>query len=150
MEARMKQLEGQLAMALGGIEQRIKGEFAPMSRVVAETAQDKFLTTIHSVHPDADTLLPEVDKWIASQPKFLQATYNQVLENGSAQDVVAVYDTFKQATGRTGQSEQQESKAPSREQRLRQMEGVKAERTSATAISDDDFEGAFNRAAQTH
>jgi hypothetical protein len=145
MNVKIKALETRLAEVLGGFEKKITSTMAPTQSVVQEIAQDKFLTAINTAHPDATKLLPEVEKWITKQPAFLQKAYNSVLDEGTAQDVVSLYDTYKAATGKQPTTERTD-----KERRLQKMEGVKTERTSATTISDDDFEGAFERAARSN
>lgn len=148
-QLRIKELEEKFTKLLTESESRIKGELAPVTKTVQDVAQDRFLNTIYAVHADAADLLPEVDKWIATQPQFLQAAYNATLENGNAQDVIDLYTTFKGATGRNKPPEPPPAVDKTKEDRLAQMEAVKAERTSSIPVSEDDFEGAFNRAAQS-
>ena len=151
MESKIKRLEKLLEDRVSGVETKIKGEMAPVMERVEATAQEKFLSTIVAAHPDSRALLPEVEKWIDTQPKFLQSAYNAALDEGTAQDVIDLYTTFKTATGKTTveKAPEEKPKDEGKSKRLRQMEGVKSERTSATALDEDDFEGAFNRAAQS-
>lgn len=147
-QAQMKALRAEMAQMMEKVKQEVRGDFAPVTQAVADSAQERFLQTIVTVHPDSKELLPEVEKWIAKQPAFLQTAYNNALDNGSARDVVELYSTFKAQTGRTGKTEQQQQQqSDTKQKRLAQMQGVKSERTSATALDDDDFEGAFNRSA---
>lgn len=143
MEIRIKQLEAKLAETLNGFEKKVATSFAPIQASVQETSQERFLNAINAKHPDASTLLPKVEKWIETQPPFLQKAYNEALDNGTAADVIALYDTFKTATSPAAPAVEKAEK----ERRLERMEGVKTERSAATPLADDDFEGAFERAA---
>jgi len=148
-QAQMKAIRSEMAQMMEKVRQEVRGDFAPVTQAVADSAQEKFLQSIVSVHPDSKELLPEVEKWIGKQPAFLQTAYNNALDNGTARDVVELYSTFKMQTGRVGKTEQQQQQqTETKQKRLAQMQGVKSERTSATALDDDDYEGAFNRAAQ--
>lgn len=148
-QIKLQELEKKFVALLAETETKLKGELAPVTKTVQDVAQDRFLNAIYSAHEDAQELLPEVDKWIATQPKFLQTAYNATLDNGTAQDVIDLYSTFKAATGRDKPPEPPPAVDKTKEDRLAQMEAVKAERTSSIPVSDDDFEGAFNRAAQS-
>lgn len=87
------------------VEKRLAEVLAPILEQQKTTAATSHYSTIYERHPDADSIAEskELADWIASQPKFLQASYQAVLSQGSTADVIEFFDTFKAATGKTPQ-----------------------------------------------
>lgn len=145
-EIRIAQLETRLMAAVTAAVGGVKTEMQPFVTATAKTTQDTFRDTIVGAHADAEALLPEVEKWIATEPGYLQSAMNHVLDRGTAAEVIALYTQYKTAKGITVA----ETPAPNAadDARLANMEGVRTERTSV-AVEDDpsDFDGAFDRAA---
>lgn len=71
----------------------------------AQTATDQHYGAIYEAHPDADSIgeSKELDDWINSQPSHVQLGVQSVLEKGSAQQVIELFNTFKEATGKAEQ-----------------------------------------------
>ncbi|MDA0423763.1 hypothetical protein, partial [Stutzerimonas frequens] len=67
------------------------------------TASNAHYQAIYDAHPDADSVVEskELAEWIDSQPSHIKLGIQTVMEKGSAQDVIGVFDSFKQATGKT-------------------------------------------------
>src|SRR5690554_438669 len=67
-----------------------------------EQVQSDHYGAIYQAHPDADSIVEsaELDTWIKGQPGHVQIGIKSVLERGSAQQVIEVFDSFKQATGK--------------------------------------------------
>lgn len=59
------------------------------------SAEDRHLAQIYAKHPDADTILPKVQKWMASLPAATRGKYTNVLNNGTAQEVIELFDLYK-------------------------------------------------------
>jgi hypothetical protein len=72
------------------------------SSVSQTEAQKQLMAQVLEKHPDAVDLYRngEVEKWIETQPAQAKAWYNWALDQGGAQDVIKVFDNFKQATGK--------------------------------------------------
>lgn len=87
------------------VEKRLAEVLAPILEQQKTTAATSHYSTIYERHPDADSIAEskELADWIASQPKFVQASYQAVLSQGSTADVIEFFDTFKAATGKTPQ-----------------------------------------------
>ena len=87
------------------VEKRLAEVLAPILEQQKTTAATSHYSTIYERHPDADSIAEskELSDWIASQPKFVQASYQAVLSQGSTADVIEFFDTFKAATGKTPQ-----------------------------------------------
>lgn len=64
-----------------------------------QQAASAHMQAIYGAHPDADAVAEsrEFQAWVDAQPVYARAGIAQALQAGSAQDVVAVLDAFKQA-----------------------------------------------------
>lgn len=51
--------------------------------------------------PDYDAARDAVIDWVDTQPAFLKAAYEQVMESGTSADIAAMYERFKKETGWT-------------------------------------------------
>jgi len=89
------------------VDQRVGAAVAkalePYQAKQTEDATEQHFKAIFEKHPDADSLAEskELADWIASQPSFARAGYQAVLEQGTATEVVELFDTFKSSTGKT-------------------------------------------------
>lgn len=87
------------------VEQAVALRFAPMQQEATKraelTAQEAHLSAIYDKHPDAVELVESTqwNQWLASQPAFTRAGIEQVMQTGSATQVIEVFDTFKDAQG---------------------------------------------------
>lgn len=72
-----------------------------------QSASEAHYGAIYEAHPDADSIAEsaELANWIDSQPGHVKIGIQSVLEKGSAQQVIEVFDSFKQATGKTQQAD---------------------------------------------
>lgn len=70
----------------------------------AKNAAQAHYNAIYTAHPDADSVAQskELEAWIASKPKFEQSGIRAALAQGATQDVIDLFTTFKEATGKTG------------------------------------------------
>jgi hypothetical protein len=75
----------------------------PLKVKEATDATEAHYLAIYEQHPDADSIVEskELADWIASQPSFARAGYETVLLQGSQQEVIELFDSFKQGTGFT-------------------------------------------------
>lgn len=134
--ALITKFEGKLA----AIEARI----SPLAETLQSSAAEKHITTITAAHPDAQTIMPEIEAWIAKQPDYLQAAYNNVLDNGSTAQVVKFLTDYKGATGKPAPAAPKVDEA-----RLRRMETPTTVRTSVSEEADpQDFDSAFDMEAK--
>ena len=129
-------------------------QVAPALAEAQTAARSRFETTVFGAHPDARTILPEVDKWVATKPAFMQKAFNTILDSGTADDTVTLLNLFKQemkppaAPAKEGGGEPVVD--PKKEQKLAAQEGIRGRQTNKTGgIDEDDFESAFNAAATT-
>lgn len=68
-----------------------------------EEASRAHYQAIYDAHPDADSIIEskELAEWIESQPSHVKIGVQNVLQSGSAQQVIEVFNDFKAATGKT-------------------------------------------------
>lgn len=85
--------------ALTVARQVIKEELAPFRQKQMLEEQDSHISRILAAHPDAQSIAQskELEDWVRAQPRMLQPTLERVLHEGSADEVVELFDTFKQA-----------------------------------------------------
>jgi len=78
---------------------KLNAEIQPLKANAQEDAVNKHFNTIRDAHSDFDTLIKgdAVEKWIDKQPAFVQDRYKEVLEKGTAKDVVELLSAYKEA-----------------------------------------------------
>lgn len=158
-EARMKAELAELKSLLATTTEALKGQIQPVVKAVADTTAEKHINTILEKHADALEIYPDVAKWVETQPKILQPAFKATLDNGSASDVIELYDLYKKSIpaavvdpavqeAQLKQQEQEKEKAD----RLRRMEAPTGTvRTSVTSEPDpEDFDAAFELEAKKY
>lgn len=67
-----------------------------------QTAAEAHYEAIYQAHPDADSIAEskELEDWLSTQPRHVRIGSQTVLEKGSAEDVIDLFDTFKRDTGK--------------------------------------------------
>lgn len=155
-----KGVEVMLAQALRDQEQRIiaavkadlaqiQGVVAPAVKSAQDAIQQEFITAIKQVHPDIDTVFPAVEAWVNKQPPKLAAAYNQILDNATAADVIALVNTYKKEQGTAPAAPAAPPDDSGRAKRLDNMEGVRQRRSGvAPVIDENDFDAAFEAASR--
>lgn len=85
------------------VEQLVSEKLAPLQQKAAQESASAHLQAIYEAHPDADSIVEskELADWMGSQPSFVQQAMQQVLQEGSTQEVIELFDQFKKATGTT-------------------------------------------------
>ena len=84
----------------------LRQEIAPLKEQQQLSEVEKHYAAIYQAHPDADSVVEsqELDSWIASKPSFVRDAYRAVLDpqgQGTAAQVIELFDTFKKETGAT-------------------------------------------------
>ena len=150
-----------IAAGLATVRAEFSQAIAPLASSTAETAKDRFAVEVKATHTDAYELLPEIEKWVETQPSFMQPGYNKVLDGGTAAETIALVTIFKDATGRTevakvddkvvdeaAVAEARAAKEAERKKKLESLGGVTGKSSVKTAsVDEDDFNGAFEEAA---
>lgn len=89
------------------VQAQVKAQVAealkPMQAKEQESAEQAHFNTIYSVHRDADSVVEssEFKAWKVGQPSYAQAAVDQVLSQGSAEQVVELLNNYKQSTNST-------------------------------------------------
>lgn len=94
------------------IESKLEERLSKMEQQQsATTAAEAHYNAIYEAHPDADSIgeSQELQQWIDAQPSHIQLGVQSVLEKGSAQQVIDLFSSFKEATGKTQQAGDQSS-----------------------------------------
>lgn len=83
------------------LEQRLIEVAQPIQVQQAKTAAEAHFQAIHTAHPDAGSIAEskELADWIAKQPSFARAGYEAAFKQGTAAEVIELFDAFKAATG---------------------------------------------------
>lgn len=156
-EQRLKAQLDEVKNLLATTTEALKGQIAPVLESANVSAEEKHLATIYTAHPDADAILPGVEKWISEQPKFLQPRFNDVLEKGAAADVVELFSTYKKTLPAVADTSSADADADAarieaeKNERLSKMKTPTSIRTSVTAEDDaTDFDSAFDQEAKKY
>lgn len=90
------------ARANARVEEKVNAALAPLREREAKDAVNTHQQTIYGAHPDADEVYEssEFKAWMDNQPSYARAAIEHTLANGTAQQVVEVFSTFKGATGK--------------------------------------------------
>jgi len=124
----------------------LKGQIQPVIESAAVSAEELHLKTITTAHPDVFEIHPALVSWINAQPRILQPQYNNVLENGTAADIVELVSLYKETLPKVDPEPKID---PVKEDRLKRMETTGTVRTSVTTEPDpEDFDSAFDQAAK--
>ena len=90
------------ARANARVEEKVNAALAPLREREAQSAVNAHQQAIYGAHPDADEVYEssEFKAWMDNQPSYARAAIEHTLANGTAQQVVEVFSTFKGATGK--------------------------------------------------
>lgn len=79
----------------------LQQQLTPVQQAAEISANEAHWRTIYGAHPDLDSLVEsaELKAWIDKQPTFLQAAYENVLNQGEAPQVVELFNAYKTANG---------------------------------------------------
>lgn len=80
------------------LHETLRRELAPLREQEAGKAVDTHYGVIYGAHPDADELVESAEfaAWRNNLPAFVKAGVEHALAKGSAQEVVEVFDAFRQ------------------------------------------------------
>jgi len=160
----LAKIENLLSGKLGQLTSQFEQRLAPVLPVVQDYAQSAFSLAITKVHPDAYQILPQVEAWVGTQPKFIQDRMNTILDGGykgAIEDTIELFSVFKKANVVEGAHSDDQAKLEAdnaakaaaeadREKKLKAQEGVRSRQTAQkSSIDENDFEGAFALAANS-
>lgn len=94
-----------MAQAVPVIREQLKAELekeiAPLKAERAKAATDSHMGAIYAKHADADEVAEsaEFKSWMQSLPTFARAGVENAMANGTTEQVIEVFDSFKAQTG---------------------------------------------------
>ena len=91
-------LAAQERQVLAQVQQRL----APIEQVTAQSQEALYWSTIQASHPDFREAAAALPEWIEKQPKLVQPALRAAYDRGTAEQVIELLDTYKQAIGTTG------------------------------------------------
>lgn len=91
-----------VANAQADLRKELNAILVPLMQSTHKVEVDSHMSIIRAAHPDAESLVPDVESWIAKQPAFLQPSMQSILAGGTANDVVGLLNMFKEAKAGSG------------------------------------------------
>lgn len=123
----------------------------PLQEALADLLNDSQLAQLQQTVPDYATKREDVVKWVDTQPAFLRAAYNHVIQNGTVAEIADLIGVYNQATGAAAKPAvtAQTTELPAATKKAAAaLAPVGSKRTAVVqGISKDDFDGAFAEAA---
>lgn len=100
----------------------LNGAMAPIRQSEAERVLAAHYSTILNAHPDADEIMESeaFAKWREAQPSFVREVQEAVLQQGTAEQVVELFGSFKAATGWSNDAAAGDTAAQARREAARQ------------------------------
>lgn len=133
------------------------GEIKPTISQVQETVEsqavEEHLGKITEAHSDWRKIYDSgaLNTWITNQPKFMQPGLHRVVDEGSAEDIIELFDTYKKSTGQLKSTVNREGK--SSKQKAKELEAVTHSSSGPPKdkkkAAANDFDGAWNEALST-
>lgn len=91
------------AQVAAQVKAQVAEALKPMQAKEQESAEQAHFNTIYAAHKDADSVVQssEFEAWKVGQPSYIQASINQVIDQGSAEQIVELLNNYKQSTNST-------------------------------------------------
>lgn len=149
----------QLAKRIIGIINASFQEFSkqlePYLKVTKETAQSSHYTALIQAHPDFEEIRDDVKVWIGKQPKYLKEALQKVYRDGDTEDVIAMFQKYKDETGAGKKTTQpKRERNQDRESNLELVKtkekGIPPANKMAERGTGDEFSQAFSEAANKY
>jgi hypothetical protein len=120
---------------------------------VLETADEQanadHMAKIEAAHPNWRTIYESgaLETWIKRQQDYIQPRLYEILETGSAREVISMFDSYNRAAGK-GKESTTNSVSPEKKEKAKAIEAVPAStggpKTGDVKITKDDFDGAWD------
>jgi hypothetical protein len=121
-----------------------------MQDTLSEDATVRHNASILEAHPDWKTIYDSgaLKTWIEAQPNYLQPRLNEVVADGSAREIIEMFDSYKRASGKgTKQTSTSAELAEAKKKKAAALEAVPAStggpNEGPKKIAKDDFDGAW-------
>jgi hypothetical protein len=115
-----------------------------------EEANQVHMDKINTAHPDWEHIYDSgaLETWIKRQPGYLQPRLYEILRDGSAREVIDMFDSYKRAAGKGKETSTNSATSPEKQAKAKAMEAVPAStagpKKGAMKIAKDDFDGAWD------
>lgn len=112
-------------------------------------ADEEHMAKINAAHPNWKTIYDSgaLDTWIKRQPGYLQPRLYEILKDGSATEVIDMFDSYNRAAGK-GKETTTNSVSPEKKAKAKVIEAVPAStggpKRDEVKITEDDFDGAWD------
>ncbi|MFW5910507.1 MAG: hypothetical protein ACOCUJ_01545 [Thiohalospira sp.] len=125
---------------------RVDERITPLEQARQEVAAEQHRAAIEGAHPDAGEIASskEFGQWIDSLPSYAASAARQVVEQGSAQEVVELLDQYKASRGTAAQGGQQDQKTTKPESANRARAVPSRRTTPPKAKATQDFDAAWD------
>ncbi|ENU80597.1 hypothetical protein F975_01651 [Acinetobacter sp. ANC 3789] len=106
------------------VDQRVNAALSPLHQQQQISAEQAHFNEIFTAHPDAESIVEsqEFGKWIGKQPSFLQSAYNNVVNQGSAAQVVELLGLYKAETQSTQAAQPNDAVKAAAQQAVKQAQ----------------------------
>jgi hypothetical protein len=116
-----------------------------------EEADRIHMEKINTAHPDWEKIFDSgaLHTWIEKQPGYLQPRLTDIIKNGSAQEVIDMFDSYKRAAGKGKETTTNSTEADlKKKEKAKAIEAVPASsggpKKGQVKITKDDFDGAWD------
>lgn len=103
VEARLKSIDrdinARVYQAVQNYARQVEARLVPVERTVTTSAIEAHVNMLHTAHADYDTVITKVPDWIKTLPSYAQAGAQAVFDQGTAQEVIALVNDYKKASG---------------------------------------------------
>jgi len=150
LEKPIKLLATQIARKI--VEEEV-GSIRPTIDSVKDTIQSQTMREhvgkIETAHPDWKQIRDSgsLITWIEKQPKFVQPGLTKVVEEGSAEEIIELFDTYKRSTG---QKRTVNTGTKTAQQKARELEAVphssKGPPADKKIVDKNDYDSAWDEA----
>lgn len=155
LESPMKSVAEKIATKLFNDKMSKVDEIVASQDAVKDTldadADARHMATIEAAHADWKTIYDSgaLETWIKKQPEYLQPKLQEIISNGSAREIIGMFDSYKRASGKGTKQEPNTAEADAaKAAKIKALEAVAAStggpKEPAVKIAKDDFDGAWD------
>ena len=147
--AEYQQLVGYMFNQIG---QHLAQRLSPLEQTVQGGAQRSHISDLHNLIPDYDSVRQPVIDWVGKQPGYLKAAFEQVVRQGTPDEVADLVGRYKAASGiqpAPVAPAAPAAPAPALRKAAAALAPVRSSRSgSVPSTEPEDFDGAFEMAAK--
>lgn len=121
------------------VEARVKAALEPMQKQQEVSVAEAHMKAIYDAHNDADSIVEsrEFGEWAAAQPSYAQAAISNVLQQGTANQIIELFNNFKQSTASADDIAKPEPELSKEDLKAKAREAIKNTKTPVpTSLTD--------------